>query len=190
VRLLAGPHPQRHITAGATEEIKLDGYQAEAVRPESGVILFSRSRKSFNKQFSLIVEALADLPENTVIDGEVVALDESGRPDFNLLQNFRSDASRIHFFVFGHSRALDPLVDPTSAIAQRIGDGRYRFSLPKTFQGPNPILPLRLFHRWLLSGSAIDAERKLGLSRMLCQLKMHHVVAHLPAHDVAALVTL
>jgi DNA ligase D-like protein (predicted ligase) len=81
-------------------EIKLDGYRAEAVRSESGVILFSRSRKSFNKQFSLIVEALADLPENTVIDGEVVALDESGRPDFNLLQNFRSAASRIHFFVF------------------------------------------------------------------------------------------
>jgi DNA ligase D-like protein (predicted ligase) len=81
-------------------EIKLDGYRAEAVRSEGGVILFSRSRKSFNKQFSLIVEALADLPENTVIDGEVVALDETGRPDFNLLQNFRSAASRIHFFVF------------------------------------------------------------------------------------------
>ena len=81
-------------------EIKLDGYRAEAVRSKGGVILFSRRRKSFNKQFSLIVEALADLPENTVVDGEVVALDESGRPDFNLLQNFRSGASRIHFFVF------------------------------------------------------------------------------------------
>src|SRR5882724_10571381 len=81
-------------------EIKLDGYRAEAVRSEDGVILFSRRRKSFNTQFPLIVEALGDLPENTVIDGEVVALDESGMPDFNLLQNFRSAASRIHFFVF------------------------------------------------------------------------------------------
>jgi bifunctional non-homologous end joining protein LigD len=35
-----------------------------------------------------------------VIDGEVVALDDSGRPDFNLLQNFRSAASDIHYFVF------------------------------------------------------------------------------------------
>jgi hypothetical protein len=61
--------------------------------------------------------------------------------------------------------------------------------LPKTFQGQNPILPLRLFHRWLLLGNAIDAEPKLAFSRMLYQQTVHDVVAHLPAHDVAALVT-
>jgi bifunctional non-homologous end joining protein LigD len=81
-------------------EIKLDGYRTEAIKSDGNLFLYSRNRKSFNKQFSTIVEALADLPENTIIDGEVVALDESGRPDFNLLQNFRSGASRIHYFVF------------------------------------------------------------------------------------------
>jgi bifunctional non-homologous end joining protein LigD len=35
-----------------------------------------------------------------VIAGEVVALNDSGHPDFNLLQNFRSAASHIHYFVF------------------------------------------------------------------------------------------
>src|SRR3982074_2711333 len=88
-----------------------------------------------------------------------------------------------------HSRALDPFVDPTSAIAQRIGDSPYRFSLLKTLQGPNPILFLRLFHRWLLLGNAIDAEPKLGFSRTLCPQTVHDVVAYLPVHDVAALVT-
>src|SRR5262249_29513688 len=46
------------------------------------------------------VEALRGLPENTVIDGEVVALDGLGRPVFNMLQNFRGAASHIHYFVF------------------------------------------------------------------------------------------
>jgi bifunctional non-homologous end joining protein LigD len=93
-------HPQRHITANATEEIKLDGYRAVAAKSDRGVRLFSRNNKSFNNQYPSIVEALDALPENTVVDGEIVALDESGRPDFNRLQNFRSEASRIHYFVF------------------------------------------------------------------------------------------
>jgi bifunctional non-homologous end joining protein LigD len=70
------------------------------VKPDRGVRLLSRRNKSFNHQYPPIVEALGVLPENTVVDGEVVALDELGRPNFNLLQNFRSEASRIHYFVF------------------------------------------------------------------------------------------
>src|SRR5260370_30724082 len=81
-------------------EIKLDGYRALAVKSPTGLTLFSRNRKSLNRQFPNIVEALADLPAGTVVDGEVVAIDESGRPDFNLLQHFRAEASRIHYYVF------------------------------------------------------------------------------------------
>src|SRR6266403_1775907 len=80
--------------------VKLDGYRALAVKSGTGVTLFSRRRKSLNRQFPYIVEALADLPAGTVVDGEVVAVDESGRPDFNLLQNFRAEASRIRYYIF------------------------------------------------------------------------------------------
>ena len=75
---------------------------------------------------------------------------------------------------------------PNVGYSQRIGDTRYRFSLLKTFQSPNPILRSRLFHRWLLLGNAIDAEPKLALSRMRWQQTVHDVVAHLRVHDVAA----
>jgi ATP-dependent DNA ligase len=81
-------------------EIKLDGYRALAAKSPTNLTLFSRNRKSLNRQFPSLVEALADLPEGTVLDGEVVAIDDSGRPDFNLLQNFRAEGSRIHLYVF------------------------------------------------------------------------------------------
>jgi len=50
-----------------------------AVKSGAGVTLFSRRRKSLNRQFPYIVDALAaDLPEGTVVDGEVVAIDDRG----------------------------------------------------------------------------------------------------------------
>jgi bifunctional non-homologous end joining protein LigD len=93
------PVPKLFDEPGWFYEIKLDGYRAIAVKT-ARVDLFSRRRKSFNSQYLQLVEALAELPDGTVVDGEVVALDESGRPNFNLLAQFRSAASRIHFFIF------------------------------------------------------------------------------------------
>jgi DNA ligase D-like protein (predicted ligase) len=82
-----------------TYEVKLDGYRAIGVKGRE-TILYSRNGKNFNKRFPQIVEALRNLPADTVIDGEVVALDESGRPDFHRLQHFTAEASRIRYFVF------------------------------------------------------------------------------------------
>jgi bifunctional non-homologous end joining protein LigD len=81
-------------------EIKLDGYRAVAINSRGKISLFSKNQKSFNRQYPYVTEVLCDLPENTVVDGEVVALDDEGRPDFNLLQHSRSQASRICYFVF------------------------------------------------------------------------------------------
>ena len=83
-----------------TYEIKLDGYRAIAVKSGPTINLYSRRGKSFNSQYPYLVEALGELPEGTVVDGEVVALDDAGRPNFNLLQSFRNEASRIHYFIF------------------------------------------------------------------------------------------
>jgi ATP-dependent DNA ligase len=54
---LAAPHPQRHITPSATEEVKLDGYRAIGVRTSRDSILYSRNHKNFNKRFPQIAEA-------------------------------------------------------------------------------------------------------------------------------------
>lgn len=83
-----------------TYEIKLDGYRAVAVKSGGKVNLYSRRKKSFNAQYPYLVNALALLPDDTVVDGEVVAQDDSGRPNFHLLQKSRRQAARIHYFAF------------------------------------------------------------------------------------------
>jgi bifunctional non-homologous end joining protein LigD len=47
-----------------------------------------------------VVKALVGMPDETVIDGEVVALDAEGRPSFNTLQNYGSAKAPVFYYVF------------------------------------------------------------------------------------------
>ena len=81
-------------------ELKLDGYRAVAIKADGAVQLRSRNDNDFSKKYPRIAAALKSLPKDTVIDGEVVALDESGRPSFNTLQNYGSTTVPIFYYVF------------------------------------------------------------------------------------------
>jgi bifunctional non-homologous end joining protein LigD len=81
-------------------EIKFDGYRCLAGKDSTGVILWSRRENLFTKQFSRIAQACERLPPNTLVDGEIVALDESGKVSFNLLQHHREKAQALVFYVF------------------------------------------------------------------------------------------
>ncbi|MCU1240604.1 MAG: hypothetical protein JWO71_1330 [Candidatus Acidoferrum typicum] len=142
-------------------EIKLDGYRALGVKGRD-TILYSRNGKNFNKRFPQIVEALRNLPADTVIDGEVVALDESGRPDFHRLQHFTVEASRIRYFVFdliilrGHDLTSLPLSE--------------RRELMKTFKLHSPRIRLsEQFH--ISADDMLAAVRKQQLEGVIGKRK-------------------
>ncbi|HEU4687067.1 MAG TPA: non-homologous end-joining DNA ligase, partial [Vicinamibacterales bacterium] len=81
-------------------ELKLDGYRAIAFKRDGAVHLRSRYDNDFNVRYPSVVKALGKLPDNTVIDGEVVAFDQEGRPSFNALQNYGSSAAPVVYYVF------------------------------------------------------------------------------------------
>jgi DNA ligase D-like protein (predicted ligase) len=115
-----------------TYELKLDGYRAVAIKTDFKVHLRSRNDNDFNAKYPGITQALAALPDETVIDGEVVALDESGRPSFNGLQNYGSATAPIYFYafdvlIFGGKNVMDQSLATrrellSTAILPNLGD--------------------------------------------------------------------
>lgn len=81
-------------------ELKVDGYRSIAFKTGGKVHLRSRNDKDFSGAYPGIVKGLSGLPEETVIDGEIVALDETGHPSFNALQNFGSNKMPILYYIF------------------------------------------------------------------------------------------
>jgi len=68
-------------------EIKYDGVRALAIRDGAHVKLVARSGNEITGQYPEVALAFDALPfERFVIDGEIVALDDRGRPSFQLLQ--------------------------------------------------------------------------------------------------------
>jgi bifunctional non-homologous end joining protein LigD len=74
--------------AGWHFELKWDGYRAIAEVKNGRVRLYSRNQLSFEKRFAPIVESLEHLGHDVVLDGEIVVLDNHGKPSFQLLQDY------------------------------------------------------------------------------------------------------
>src|SRR5216684_7591584 len=81
-------------------ELKFDGYRAIVFKTRNRVHLASRNGKDFSQRFAELVRPLKPLPDETVIDGEIVALDGSGHPSFNLLQNYATRDYCLVYYVF------------------------------------------------------------------------------------------
>lgn len=82
-------------------EIKWDGYRAIAEVDKKNTKLYSRNGLTFDKAYPKVFEALASLEKHAILDGEIVVFDETGKPNFQKLQNYQNkDKYKIQYHVF------------------------------------------------------------------------------------------
>ena len=138
-----------------TFEIKFDGYRCIALKRGREITLFSRNQKMLNKRFPMVVEALASLKGDFVLDGELVAIDSQGRPSFQLLQNTQSRALPVYFYAFDLlNRNGELLVNfPIERRRELLGS---MLAAPEDPLRLSPLLPAP-------SRQVLESVRKLGL---------------------------
>ena len=114
--------------AGWVHEVKFDGYRMQ-MRIEAGrVSLRTRKGLDWTDRFPEIAAAGARLADG-LIDGEIVALDHAGAPDFAALQAALSDrkTAPLVFFVFdalfadGRDLRAEPLSERKAALQALLG---------------------------------------------------------------------
>ncbi|MEY2615792.1 MAG: bifunctional non-ous end joining protein LigD [Verrucomicrobiota bacterium] len=142
-------------------EIKFDGYRCIAVKSGPEITLFSRNRNVLNHRFPNIVEALRSIDGDFVLDGEIVALDEQGRPSFQLLQSARVPLLSAYFYIFD-------LLHQDGEALHRETIERRRERLSELL--PESVDPLRLSPLLRASaGRILEEVRKLGLEGIVAK---------------------
>ena len=99
-------------------EVKWDGYRAITEVKRKELKFYSRNGLSFKELYPEVAAELKKIKKDCVIDGEVVVLDENGRPSFQKLQQFGMNRDfPIHYYIFdclsyaGEDITDRPLVD-------------------------------------------------------------------------------
>jgi len=81
-------------------ELKLDGYRMMVMKKHGETTIFSRRGNIVNSRYPKIPPAFGFLPDNTIVDGELVVLDAQGKPSFSALQNIKRSAKSLYFYAF------------------------------------------------------------------------------------------
>jgi bifunctional non-homologous end joining protein LigD len=86
---------------GWCHEIKFDGYRMQLRVGEGKITLKTRKGLDWTDKFQAIAKEAHSLPD-LLIDGEIVALDQDGKPDFSALQAALSDGKtdKLIFLAF------------------------------------------------------------------------------------------
>ncbi|MBT1700206.1 DNA ligase D [Fulvivirgaceae bacterium PWU4] len=82
-------------------EVKWDGFRAISYLQKGDAEIRSRNNKDMSAKFYPVLDALKQWPVNAVVDGEIIVVNEKGIPDFNALQEWRSEADgQLIYYMF------------------------------------------------------------------------------------------
>ena len=125
-------------------EIKHDGFRVIARKDGKRVRLDSRPGNDLTWRFPLIVEALAQLrPRSIIIDGEAVACDDTGVPDFERLRYHHHD-DRVVLCAFdlieldAEDLRREPLVTRKATLASVVARASPGILLNEHFEHDGP----------------------------------------------------
>lgn len=155
-------------------EMKWDGYRAVVYRDGDDIRLLSRNRNDLTRTFPDLIEPLraAIGATSAVLDGEVVALNKQGRPDFGLLQRrtgfMKTDgdssdrSSPVHLMLFdllelNGERITRDSYDVRRGALEHIVTGGNAVHVPPHFDGDY--------------AAAIAASRQLDLEGVVAKLR-------------------
>jgi bifunctional non-homologous end joining protein LigD len=156
--MLATSAEQLPVGIDWTYEVKWDGYRTLALKSRQRVTLLSRNLKDVSAQYKWVARSVAELDAGTVLlDGEIVALDEQGRPSFQALHHQSAQAIAYYAFDVLHHEGRDLLKVPLQERRVILG---------------SVIADTRLFQSDPLPGTAeeiADAVRELRLEGVVAK---------------------
>jgi bifunctional non-homologous end joining protein LigD len=96
-----------------TYEVKWDGYRTIALKNGERVRLWSRNLKDATAQYASVARTIARMQaESVLLDGEIVAVDDQGRPSFQALHHQSAHALVYYAFDVLHFNGRDLIKTP------------------------------------------------------------------------------
>ena len=112
-------------------EMKLDGYRMQAHLKNGIAKLYTRRGLDWSNKFPHTLTGVEEIPaKNAIFDGEVVAFDEEGKPDFQMLQNSikAKNDKNFRYYIFdilyldGKDLRNLPLIERKEILHNLLGD--------------------------------------------------------------------
>jgi bifunctional non-homologous end joining protein LigD len=123
------------VPAGTSwiHEYKYDGYRLLLAVGDGVATAWTRKGLDWSDKFKALVKAAAKLPAGCLIDGEAVAIDDEGKPSFQLLQSTLKEQRGANLVFY----AFDRLVDRGEAI-KRLPNIERKERLAALLKGVHP----------------------------------------------------